>query len=367
MGDNFVPWPDLSIFNGFTPGAGTMPNGVAPNANSFPFPQNSNPSTKNRKESLQSSVSERQPVSRIDSASSGVSSSAVSVALQTSTPEGTSVPMEQQASVPIQQVQQQGQNQFQASDFTQMHKEFSMGYTPMQLNTMPPTYQHLNQHHFHQPSVESGWGQFQTFSNHHFQPTPHNQPTAQQNMEAPVMSRSSSLSNQNSAISPAMLSNAASRKPNQPSTFYNQAEDDDALVTVPSSAAPSEYGGPTLSSRNPSPEAPKKSRKRPAAGPQGHRGPNGEMEMGSDGASGEDDDAEGDPEPEGVERNGMMWGMKTEEYKALSARERKRVRNRISARTFRARRKGKSCPGDHCKRFTDTSGCGCRAFDGARI
>lgn len=44
-------------------------------------------------------------------------------------------------------------------------------------------------------------------------------------------------------------------------------------------------------------------------------------------------------EPEGVERDGMIWGMKVEDYRALSARERKRVRNRISARTFRAKRK----------------------------
>jgi hypothetical protein len=43
---------------------------------------------------------------------------------------------------------------------------------------------------------------------------------------------------------------------------------------------------------------------------------------------------------EGVERDGMIWGMKVEDYRALSARERKRVRNRISARTFRAKRKG---------------------------
>ncbi len=44
--------------------------------------------------------------------------------------------------------------------------------------------------------------------------------------------------------------------------------------------------------------------------------------------------------PEGVEKDGMIWGMKVEDYRALCARERKRVRNRISARTFRAKRKG---------------------------
>lgn len=42
---------------------------------------------------------------------------------------------------------------------------------------------------------------------------------------------------------------------------------------------------------------------------------------------------------EGVERDGMIWGMKVDDYRSLSARERKRVRNRISARTFRAKRK----------------------------
>ncbi|WVQ94539.1 hypothetical protein IAU59_001618 [Kwoniella sp. CBS 9459] len=53
-----------------------------------------------------------------------------------------------------------------------------------------------------------------------------------------------------------------------------------------------------------------------------------------------DHDNEHEPEvPEGVERDGMIWGMKVEDYRALSARERKRVRNRISARTFRAKRK----------------------------
>ena len=46
--------------------------------------------------------------------------------------------------------------------------------------------------------------------------------------------------------------------------------------------------------------------------------------------------------PEGVERDGIIWGMKVEDYRSMSARERKRVRNRISARTFRAKRKGES-------------------------
>lgn len=59
--------------------------------------------------------------------------------------------------------------------------------------------------------------------------------------------------------------------------------------------------------------------------------------------SAEEHDSEHEPDvPEGVERDGVIWGMKVEAYRALSARERKRVRNRISARTFRAKRKGKS-------------------------
>lgn len=50
---------------------------------------------------------------------------------------------------------------------------------------------------------------------------------------------------------------------------------------------------------------------------------------------------EHDPEvPEGVESDGLIWGMNVQDYRALPARERKRVRNRISARTFRSKRKG---------------------------
>ena len=61
----------------------------------------------------------------------------------------------------------------------------------------------------------------------------------------------------------------------------------------------------------------------------------------SDHANGTDGGTEHETEvAEGVERDGMIWGMKVEDYRALSARERKRVRNRISARTFRAKRKG---------------------------
>lgn len=56
-------------------------------------------------------------------------------------------------------------------------------------------------------------------------------------------------------------------------------------------------------------------------------------------ASGSHSEHEHHDHDEGVERDGMIWGMKVDEYRALSARERKRVRNRISARTFRAKRK----------------------------
>ena len=58
---------------------------------------------------------------------------------------------------------------------------------------------------------------------------------------------------------------------------------------------------------------------------------------------------------EGVERDGMIWGMKVEDYRALSARERKRVRNRISARTFRAKRKGEHTASDLMRILPDTA------------
>lgn len=40
----------------------------------------------------------------------------------------------------------------------------------------------------------------------------------------------------------------------------------------------------------------------------------------------------------------MIWGMKIEEYRSLSARDRKLVRNRITARIFRAKRKRERAP-----------------------
>ena len=42
--------------------------------------------------------------------------------------------------------------------------------------------------------------------------------------------------------------------------------------------------------------------------------------------------------PEATVRNGMIWGMNVESYKALAAAERMRVRNKLSARNFRARK-----------------------------
>lgn len=69
------------------------------------------------------------------------------------------------------------------------------------------------------------------------------------------------------------------------------------------------------------------------------QGPNNNRAVAGLGGDYSDEEDNGNDIPEGVEKDGMMWGMKTEDYRALSARERKRVRNRISARTFRARRK----------------------------
>lgn len=81
---------------------------------------------------------------------------------------------------------------------------------------------------------------------------------------------------------------------------------------------------PLLSSRNSPHPSPKKGKRRALS-----------IDSGDD-HYGDEQDHE---VPEGVERDGMIWGMKVEDYRALSARERKRVRNRISARTFRAKRK----------------------------
>lgn len=55
-----------------------------------------------------------------------------------------------------------------------------------------------------------------------------------------------------------------------------------------------------------------------------------------------------------IEREGMSWGMKVDDYRALSARERKRVRNRFSARVFRAKRKGERNAPEGLSRFSLT-------------
>jgi hypothetical protein len=90
----------------------------------------------------------------------------------------------------------------------------------------------------------------------------------------------------------------------------------DDLVASPS---------PMLSSRNSPHHSPKKGKRRALS-----------MDSNDDHYDHEQDHEV----PEGVEKDGMIWGMRVDDYRALSARERKRVRNRISARTFRAKRKG---------------------------
>lgn len=345
IGDTFVPWPDLSAFNGATPGPGGMSTGMTPGSSGFPFPQQVTQLKQERKDSLTSS--ERQAPSRLDSTSSGGSTSAVSASLQT--PETSTTPVPQQNSRAVQQMsQQQGVLPFPAQMFNYgnlPHTFAPNGQFSTHVNTFPPSMNNATQ----STSTAQGWNPYIGYTQFYTPPPLQmaaNQQVDPASFEAPLISRSSSASTHHSAISPAMLSNMMpSRMPNQPSAFSHLPDEDDALVVV-SSAAPSEYGGPGLSSRGPSPEIMKMDRKRRASGPHGARRLAGDNDAVSDAGSGEDEDAEGEAEPEGVERNGMMWGMKTEVYKALSARERKRVRNRISARTFRARRKGQS----HCPR-----------------
>jgi hypothetical protein len=318
-----------------------MSAGMASGPTGFPFPQQPNQSQPFRKDSLHSLNNERQAPSRFDSTSSGGSTSAVSVALQSSTPDNATTPMARQNSTAQQNAPPlQGYFQFQAQmpNYGHQSQGFASDSHMPGLNTFPPTFGNVHSlptmswNPYNGYTTQMSGAEMQQSGMHQHPQGP---------TETPLVSRSSSTSTHHSAISPAMLSNMPSRMPNQSSAFAHLPDDDDVLVTVNSSAAPSEYGGPGLSSRNPSPEITKRDRKRRAMGPQGSRRMC-DNDMGSDAGSGEDDDAECDVDAEGVEKNGMMWGMKTEEYKALSARERKRVRNRISARTFRARRKGRS-------------------------
>ncbi|GHJ84471.1 hypothetical protein NliqN6_0873 [Naganishia liquefaciens] len=345
FGDTFVPWPDLNMIN-VTPGA-AGPSGMAPGSNGFPFPQQANQSQSQaqaqsqsqsqtlRKDSLQSLNNERQAPSRFDSNSSGVSTSAVSVALPSSTPECASTPMAHKATT-LQSAPPQGYFQFQGQMPKYGNQGQVQGFATANMagmvNTFPPA--------FGTAMPPFTWNSYTGYTAQQTSLPPSGVPEAPNAMNAPLVSRSSSTSTHHSAISPAMLSNMPSRMPSQSSAFAHLPDDDDALVTVTSSTAPSEYESHGLPSRQASPEIiTKRDRKRRAAAQPGSRGPMCDNDIVSDAVSAEDDDAEGEADPEGIEKNGMMWGMKTEDYKALSARERKRVRNRISARTFRARRK----------------------------
>jgi len=113
---------------------------------------------------------------------------------------------------------------------------------------------------------------------------------------------------------------------------YNNSQNLDASGSRPAKISPVSIeavddlvASPMLSSRNSPHHSPKKGKRRALS-----------MDSNEDHYENEQDHEV----PEGVERDGMIWGMRVEEYRALSARERKRVRNRISARTFRAKRKG---------------------------
>jgi len=122
--------------------------------------------------------------------------------------------------------------------------------------------------------------------------------------------------------------------------MYNPSLPTSLLMSQPTSASSSANISPSIDVidtqiiRSPSPYS-------AHASPQ-HSPTHGTKRRASSLDSDEDDHDQEHEMPEGVERDGMIWGMRVEDYRALSARERKRVRNRISARTFRAKRKGES-------------------------
>lgn len=139
----------------------------------------------------------------------------------------------------------------------------------------------------------------------------------------------SSTSSSVSSISPGMLNSRMPRAAS-PASMH----DDESLHPMSNAPSPRSMGA-TLASAGPGPSS---------ARHQQHLHLKQRDSNVSSVLDDDDMDGEGEGEADGVEKNGMMWGMPTEQYRALSARERKRVRNRISARTFRARRKGEQVP-----------------------
>jgi len=183
------------------------------------------------------------------------------------------------------------------SQLFHLNQPFQSGYAPNQYMGVPPT---LTQHPSHHSSYM-------------------HQPDRQDSR--------ASTSSEISSISPAMLNSRAPRTGSPVSMHSDDALHPISAQTSPRSQVPLQLPG--------------------SGNARGHAtGPGSLINLKRGSASSMHTDIDGDDldpdddEADGVEKNGMMWGMPTAAYRSLSARERKRVRNRISARTFRARRKG---------------------------
>jgi hypothetical protein len=194
----------------------------------------------------------------------------------------------------------------QPSHLFHLNRPFQAGYTSNQYMSVPPGLTQQSSHHYsymHQPDRQNS---------------------------------RESTSSEVSSISPAMLSSRAPRTGSPVSMLSDDALNMISAQTSPRSQAPLQLPG-----TNPRGSGSSGHHQTHTSGPGSllsfKRGSASSMHTDVDG---EDIDPDLDDEADGVEKNGMMWGMPTAEYRSLSARERKRVRNRISARTFRARRKG---------------------------
>lgn len=210
---------------------------------------------------------------------------------------GDQMPSSYQPQMPQQHHSEGSQQAVQPQQLFHLNQPFQ-GYAPNAYMSVPPN---LTQHPSHHSSYM-------------------HQPD-RQNSRA-------STSSEISSISPAMLTSRAPRTGSPVSLHSDDALHPISAQTSPRSQAPMQLSGSGMARRG------------HATGPGSlidlKRASTSSMHTDVDG---EDLDAD-DDEADGVEKNGMMWGMPTAAYRSLSARERKRVRNRISARTFRARRKG---------------------------
>jgi hypothetical protein len=151
-----------------------------------------------------------------------------------------------------------------------------------------------------------------------------------------------STSSEASSISPAMLNSRAPRTGSPVSMYSDDVLHSISAQTSPRSQVSLHLPGPNYN--NTASGSAGQYTSGPGSLLKTHRDSTSSMQtdMSADGVDGVDVNADDDPDSMRKEKNGMIWGMDAPTYYKMSAVERKKLRNKLSARTHRVKRKRKS-------------------------